>query len=222
MKEKNHSARQRPTDCWNARLLERANYTGAWELPLFPCTNVVPIDLCSFRYVGPMTDSSKWIHFYGADRYLEDVWENPEIWANQLKRFEGVISLDLSVYRDMPLLQQLYNIYRNRTLAHWFSQQGIPVIPNIRWGDYRSYDAAFEGIEPNSTVCVSTVGTLVNDKDRLEFSLGLDAMMETLTPKTVIVYGSMPLDIFGKHGKGSTQFFQYDSDTQKAHRRGDC
>lgn len=222
MKEKNHSARQRPTDCWNARLLERANYTETWELPLFPCANVVPIDLRSFRYVGPMASSSNWIHFYGADQYLEDVWENPEIWANQLKRFEGIISPDLSVYRDMPLLQQLYNIYRNRTLAHWFSQQGIPVIPNIRWGDYRSYSAAFEGIEPNSTVCVSTVGTLVNDKDRLEFSLGFDAMMAALTPKTVIVYGSMPLDIFGKHQKGNTQFFQYDSDTQKAHRRGDC
>lgn len=222
MKTKNYSARQQPTDCWNARLLECANYSDIWELPLFPCANAVPTDLHSFRYISPTTDSASWIHFYGFDEYLEDVWENPEIWAMQLKRFAGVISPDLSIYRDMPLAQQLYNVYRNRVLAYWFAQQGIPVIPNVRCADKRSYDFVFDGIDRDSTVCVSTSGVLFDREDRNDFSCGFDAMMEALTPKTVLVYGSMPPDIFGKHLQGSTLFVQYDIDTQKAHQRGDC
>lgn len=220
MKEKSYSARRQPTDCWNARLLEDASYTDKWELPLFPCANVVPPDLHSFRYINPATVNTLWIHFYGSDEYLEDVWENPEIWATQLKRFAGVISPDLSIYRDMPLSQQLYNVYRNRTLAHWFAQQGIPIIPNVRCADQRSYDFAFEGIDRNGTVCISTSGVLLDSEDRADFSRGFDAMMEALTPKTVLVYGSMPPDIFGKYLNGSIQFFSYDTDTQKAHQRG--
>lgn len=222
LKEKNYSARQQPTDCWNARLLECATYTDKWEFPIFPCTNAIPSDLHSFRYIDSTTSNSSWIHFYGFDEYLEDVWENPKIWATQLKRFAGAISPDLSVYRDMPLAQQIYNAYRNRVLAHWFTQQGIPVIPNIRCADQRSFDFVFEGIDRNGTVCVSTSGVLLDKKDRTAFIRGLDAMLEALTPQTVLVYGSMPFDIFGKHLGGDTRFVQYDIDTQKAHRRGDC
>lgn len=222
MKEKNYSARRQPTDCWNARLLECASYSDRWELPLFSCSNAIPTDLRSFRYINPTTANASWIHFYGFDEYLEDVWDNPEIWAAQLKRFAGVISPDLSIYRDMPLAQQLYNVYRNRVLSYWFAQQGIPVIPNIRCADQRSYDFVFEGIDRKGTVCVSTSGVLFDSEDRIDFSHGFDAMMEALTPKTVLVYGSMPPDIFGKHLNGSTRFVQYDTDTQKAHQRGDC
>lgn len=222
LKEKNYSARQQPTDCWNARLLECATYTDKWEFPIFPCTNAIPSDLHSFRYIDSTTSNSSWIHFYGFDEYLEDVWENPKIWATQLKRFAGAISPDLSVYRDMPLAQQIYNAYRNRVLAHGFTQQGIPVIPNIRCADQRSFDFVFEGIDRNGTVCVSTSGVLLDKEDRTAFIRGLDAMLEALTPQTVLVYGSMPFDIFGKHLGGDTRFVQYDIDTQKAHRRGDC
>lgn len=221
MKNKTYSARRQPKDCWNARLLQNANYSEKWEFPLFPSANTTPTDLCSFRYIDPSVDSSNWIHFYGFDNYLEDVWENPELWANRLKQFAGIISPDLSIYRDMPFTQQLYNTYRNRVLAHWFAQQGIPVIPNIRCADERTYAFAFEGIERNSTVCTSTSGILSNSKDRQSFSCGFDVMIKSLHPKTVLVYGSMPCDIFAKYQDGNICFVQYDIDTQKAHRRGD-
>lgn len=220
MKGKNYSARKQPTDCWNARLLEYATYAGKLEFPIFPCANVIPTDLYSFRYLELSTSRKYWIHFFGSDQYLEDVWENPELWASRLNSFAGIISPDLSVYRDMPMVQQMYNVYRNRVLAHWFSQHGIPVIPNIRWADQRSYDFVFEGIPQNSTVCVSTSGILIDDEDRTAFRLGLDAMIKALTPQTVLIYGSMPLDIFGKYLNAGLHFVQYDTDTQKVHRGG--
>jgi len=221
MKTKYFSARRQPKDCWNARLLQNADYSEKWEFPLFPCTNATPPDLCSFRYINPSVNTSTWVHFYGFDNYLEDIWENPELWAKQLKQFAGVISPDLSIYQDMPFIQQAYNTYRNRVLAHWFTQQGISVIPNIRWADERTYEFAFEGIEKNSTVCISTSGILSNSKDRQNFERGFDIMIESLHPKTVLVYGSKPSDIFAKYHDKNICFVQYDIDTQKAHQRGD-
>lgn len=221
MKNKNYSARRQPKDCWNARLLQNAEYSSKWEFPLFPCTQAVPTTLKSFRYVNPNTEDSNWIHFYGFDEYIENVWKKPELWANNLKRFAGVISPDLSIYQDMPLAQQISNIYRNRVLAHWFTQQGIPVIPNIRYSDQRSYDFAFEGIEKNATVCVSTSGLLANNEDREVFCSGFDAMMETLTPKTVLIYGSAPNHICERCNDKHIRLIQYDTDTQNAHQRSD-
>lgn len=221
MNGKTYSTRQQVKDCWNAHLLQNASYSKKWELPLFPPTNAVPSDLQSFRYINHATENSNWIHFFGFDEYLEDVWENPEIWAKQLKRFSGVISPDLSVCRDMPFPQQLYNTYRNRVLAHFFAQQGIPIIPNIRWADERSLEFVFEGIDRNSTVCVSTSGMLAHTSDRECFRRGFDAMVKTMTPSTILVYGSMPSDIFSKYQNSGIYFAQYDIDTQKAHKRSD-
>ena len=47
MKNKTYSARRKPKDCWNARLLQNANYSEKWEFPLFPSTNTTPTDLGS-------------------------------------------------------------------------------------------------------------------------------------------------------------------------------
>lgn len=221
MNAKNYSARQQPIDCWNAQILQTANYSEIWEFPLFSCSNMTPVDLSSFRYIEHTTDNSLWIHFFGSDNYLEDVWENPELWSKSLKRFSGIISPDLSVCRDMPLSLQIANTFRNRALAHFFSQQGIPVIPNIRWADERSWEFAFEGVDKNSTVCISTSGVLSHRSDRECFQRGLNAMITTLSPSAILVYGSMPLDIFGKYQHDSIRFVQYDIDTQKAHK-GRC
>ena len=35
--------------------------------------------------------------------------------------------------------------------------------------------------------------------DRFDFRCGLAKMLEAIKPQTVIVYGSMPKDIFGEH-----------------------
>ena len=54
----------------------------------------------------------------------------------------------------------------------------------------------------NSTVCTSTSGTLLNSKDRHSFSRGFNVIIKNLHPKTVLVYDSMPSDIFAKYKVG--------------------
>lgn len=221
MSLKNYSARRRTSDCWNARLLQNACYSTTEELPLFNCSDAIPNDVLSFKYISSRADTSKWIHFFGDDNRIEAVWDSPELWAENLKRFPGVISPDFSVCRDMPIKQQEYNIYRNRVLAHWFDQNGIPVIPNVRWADKRSYDTAFDGLPQNGTFCVSTCGTLSHQSDRDCFTQGLAELMKTLHPATLLVYGSMPTAVFSVYQTKGVRLIQYASDTAKAHKRGE-
>jgi len=46
---------------------------------------------------------------------------------------------------DAPLCVQIVDIYLNRAVGYYFSQQGIYVVPNIRWGDERTYTSDYLG-----------------------------------------------------------------------------
>lgn len=220
MKDKNYSARTRTVDCWNAHLLKDAEYSKDLGLPLFKSASALPHDVISFKNISPFADTTKWVHFYASDNRLESVYESPEYWAKCLSKFDGIISPDLSVYYDDPISVQFFNTFRNRTLAYWFAKQGIPVIPNVRWGKENSYSFCFDGIEKNGAVCVSTCGVLVNKKDREIFRAGFDEMIKQLTPNTIIVYGQMPSDIFSRYLETDISFLHFNTDTQKAHDRG--
>lgn len=113
--------------------------------------------------------------------------------------------------------------YMNRAVGFYLQKQGIPVIPNIRWGDKTSYEFAFLGVPKNSIVSISTLGAIQKDKEtnnalRNYFREGLKVMLETLSPKIIIVYGRMPDDIFGPY-INKYKFVQYDSEIEKAHRK---
>jgi hypothetical protein len=102
-----------------------------------------------------------------------------------LKRYEGALSPDYSIYRDMPLVLQKMIVYKRRVLTFWRQSNGIELIPNVRWGDERSYPFCFDGIEHRSTVVVGTLGTIQN---RAYFIRGLNALAEASSPCTTLVY----------------------------------
>ena len=221
MNGKNYSARKIPTDVLNARLVRNAEYSQT-GLPLFDCSDSLPTELVSFKNAAQSEDAHEWVHFFEKDDRLELIWESPERWADRLNRFKGIISPDLSVYRDDPIYVQAWNTYRNRVLAHYFAEQGFKVIPNIRFGAKNSYTFCFDGVEVSKPVCVSTLGVLTSNEDRKVFQDGFDEMMVRLSPSTVIVYGQMPAGIFGKYQVAGVPFIHFDTDAQKARKRGDA
>lgn len=91
-----------------------------------------------------------------------------------LKRFAGIISPDYSIHREMPLALQIWNTYRNRALSYWMQANGIKIVPNVRWGDERTYSFAFEGIPVHSSVAISTNGCIQDKLDRYYFRKGLE------------------------------------------------
>ena len=186
-------------DVFKSGLVAGARFSREYELPCLTPVDGKPAQAIPFEKAYASNDHSQWVHFYTQDRHFECVWNNPERYLPMLRRFSGVITPDFSLYREMPLAMQLWNTYRNRAIAFWLQREGVSIIPNVRWGDERTYAFAFEGLAQGGTVAVSTNGILRRKLDRTYFAAGLARMVETVKPETIVNYSQTPKDIFGPY-----------------------
>lgn len=183
-------------DVFKSKLVKDAYFSSVLEFPLLEKTDFKPIRAIPFDKALKSRDTDQWVHFYIHDYCFERIWNNPVQYLNSLKKFNGVITPDFSLYREMPLVMQMWNTYRNRTIGYWLQSNGVNIIPNIRWGDERTYSFAFEGIEKGATVAISTNGCIQKKVDRKYFIDDLEKMVEELEPKTIVNYSRTPNDIF--------------------------
>ncbi len=202
-------------------LVKNANYDGFFELPKLKTTDTLPQKFVPFSKAmcRSFTDFDCFVHFYEDDIRFERIWNNPKQYLNKLKKFKGVISPDFSMYRNMPLCMQMWNVYRGRALANWLSENGVEIIPNVRFGDERTYLFCFDGIEKNKTVSVGTHGCIQHKKDREYFKKGLAELVKRLKPQTIVVYGQAPDDIFKEYKDIGINILQFESEIQKSRRQ---
>lgn len=206
-------------DVFHAFLAKNAHFVGELEVPTISTSNFLPNKLILFSDMRQSKDHDSWVCFYEDDWRFECLWNNPNRYLPVLKKFKGVISPDYSLYSDMPLVLQHYNHYRNRLLAHWLIENGIEVIPNVRWGDERTYDLACLGVESESTIAVGTHGCVKSRLYKNEFIAGLDYVVEKLRPKNIVVYGSAPSKIFCLAKMFGINVLQFDSQFNRTHKR---
>ena len=91
----------------------------------------------------------------------------------------------------MPYTIQLYNTFRNRWCGAFFASKGIRVIPTVSWGDEKSFDFCFKGIEKGSVIAVSTYMFHESNhhKDQKElFMKGYNKMLSEIEPEKIICY----------------------------------
>ncbi len=182
-------------DVFNSFLVTNADYDGYIELPVVKTSDLLPDKVITFSKAMSKTwnDFDCWVAFYEHDRKFERLWNNPKQYLSKLKKFKGVISPDFSLYRNMPLCMQMWNTYRGRAITVWLQNNGIEVIPNVRFGDERTFSFCFDGIEESKTVAVGTHGCIKRKEDRIFFKVGLARLVQRLSPKTIIVYGKLPI-----------------------------
>jgi len=205
-------------DVFNAFLVTLATYAGIFEFPVIQPTDRIPNRLIPFSKAVGCKDFDQWVHFYEFDYLFERVWRDPRRYLPILKRFNGVILPDFSVYRDMPFVMQLWNIYRSRAIGFWLQANDVRVIVNVRWGDGRTYRVCCDGAPKGCVISVGTVGSIQSVEDRRLFEEGLAVVVERLQPKVIVVYGSAPEDIFGKYRKAGIEIVQFGSETASAHK----
>ena len=197
--------RRRRRDVFKPWLVEGCSFDGHMEMPVIKRTFSLPERAIPFDKGLSASDYKQWIHFYTEDTTFERIWNRPRDYIKRLEKFEGVISPDFSLYRDLPLVMQAWNTYRNRALGCFLQNHGIDVIPNVRWGDERSYDFCFDGVEKGGTVSVSTNGCIRNKADREYFKRGLTEMIKRLEPAVIVNYSYTPDDIFKLYCDSSIQ-----------------
>lgn len=196
---KNNSKRKSCKDVFKSFILKTASYGGKYEFPVLERCDEIPDSVISFSKVLTADNYNQWVHFYEDDYEFERFWNNPLKYIEILKKFKGIISPDFSVYRDMPLAMQLWNIFRSRSLAYLCQRYGIKVIPNIRFGDSRTYKVCCDGIKKGGTICFGSHGNMKNKIDREIFLQGVEVVIVIIEPKVVIFYGTIPRDFIRKY-----------------------
>ena len=196
------------TDGCNPEIVKGADFDGIFEIPIIkrPKKIIIPNKLVPFSKMEKADKKTFAVCEYENDSEFKDILINPNEYVEILKQYQGFISPDCSVYRDMPLAAQITNIYRNRAIGYFFQKHGVYVIPCVRWGDERTYTTkflpekiAFLGVEKNSIVSVGSYGQLKDRVNRYYFEAGLDSMVETLEPQQVLVYGKIPSEVINKY-----------------------
>lgn len=98
-------------------------------------------------------------------------------------------------------------------------ENGVRVIPNIRWGDSRTYELCCTGIPHGGTIAIGSHGCIRLVQEREPFKSGLDYVIKHLHPDTIVVYGKAPGSMFDEYRKAGISIKQFESDFMLAHRK---
>ena len=204
-------------DGFNPEFVETAFFDGVFEIPSLKCPErfIVPKQIVPFSARERAPKTTAFVSFYEYDNIFGEVIKHPDRFVDDFSRFQGVITPDCSLYVDSPLAVQIGNVYRSRAIGYYFQKHGLYTVPNVRWGDERSYTTevlperiAFAGLPKHSIYSVGTFGCCKSKEERFHLRNGLRAMIDELEPEIVLIYGAMADSVF--HGLlDLTRFVQF-------------
>ena len=195
-------------DVYKSFLLKDANYDGVEELTILKSCNEIPNNVINFTEALQTKDYNSWVCFYEVDYKFMRIWNNPKKYISILKKFNGVITPDFSLYVNMPLVMQKYHIFMGRALGHWFCMNGIKIIPNVRLGDKRTYDFALNGLNKGDVIAFGTLGCYKRTVEREIVLHGIREAINQLEPSAVLIYGSKPDEIINSFP--NVKFYVYE------------
>jgi hypothetical protein len=165
------------------------NSTGKYDFPIIKKQNIDINKINFLSYVNTKKDDKdnkdKTIHFFTYDWLFEKVYEKPDEELEKLSQYYALLSPDFSIFTNMPIALQIESIFKNRWCGAYFQSKGLKVIPTVSWGDEKSFEFCFDGIEQGSVVAVCTY---YRENCEEEFILGYNKMLERIKPSMVLCY----------------------------------
>ncbi len=190
-------------DVFRAFLIENSQFAGMYDMPVLRAEHGVPRKLIRFSEAcREKKDYNQWVMFYENDFKFERIWNQPRKYLRILSKFEGVITPDFSLYYDMPLAMQIWNIYRSKAIGSWLQHNGVRVIPNIRVGSRYTLEIACDGVPKHNTIAIGTLGCLQDPTYRKEFEQIIERISELLDPETIVLYGALPSNVIRLKARG--------------------
>lgn len=229
MKKNNKSPRKSDKDIFLAEKLKDANFnTGFYQVP--EINDVIidkPVNLVLWSNRHRCKDKKKYgLIFYEYDckfdgrdgiyctlKYGTD--KKVQKLIDELKEFAFVVCPDYSVYGNFPNYKQIEALSRSREVGYILSTYGIKVIVNFRATYDWTYELALTGICYNGIVSIWTLGCLRDKESRILLKNSVQALVEYIKPRIIIVYGYAPDDIFQVARDSGTVIWQYDSEISK-------
>ena len=194
--------------------LKNMRFTGFDEFPVLGKQQKNfqrPIQMIRFtdRKDASLNDS---ICFFEWDDLFEKKLEEKKIKKiiPSLKNAGSIVQPDYSIYADDPILLQKLAVFEKNRVAVELQNAGLEIIPNLRWGDERSFNFAFQGIPKHQICAIGTYGQIRDKEKRYLFESGLEVALSKVEPCEILVYGTMPRDIFGPYER-YIPFYRYPS-----------
>lgn len=165
---------------------------GKWNIPIVKKDQLDLANVNLICYSDTKTNDidenkQKGVHFFIDDYRMDGIYANPERSIHRLEQYKFLLTPDYSLYVDMPKALQLNNVFRNRWCGANWQSKGLTVIPTVSWSDTASFDFCFDGIEHTSIVAVGLIGC---KRNKTNFMRGYAAMLERISPETIICLGS--------------------------------
>ncbi len=200
----------------------------ASEIPIVHSCNLIPEELVQFGSHRKKTNinnaDKKAIHFFQHDYLFNPTINSKKKLTAQLvsfRKYGCIILPDCSLYRNMPLPVQQYQVYNSRATGVFLQNNGIPIIPCVRWGDESSYAFCFDGLKQHSLLAVGTLGTLKDADDKRFFLKGFLKMIERLQPLGLLIYGNLPYELKQECNQKNIYIKEYPTEWQTINKNND-
>ena len=174
------------------RLLVRNEFRGVGKYNI-PVVRKQFIDLNKIRFVdftkskaNNDENAEKTLHFFMHDWKFDKVYDKPDDEVEKIKQYYAALTPDFSLFTDMPLALQIQSVFKNRWCGAYWQSIGLRVIPTVAWGDERSFEFCFDGVEEGSIVAVCTY---YRENCEDDFMPGYDEMLKRIKPSAIICYG---------------------------------
>lgn len=208
-------------DIFHSRYYHGAMYAGDFEMPVIQGTDEIPERLVRFSDSKSKKndDLGAWVAPYEFDSKLRPMWNNAFRYMERMLEHPGIISWDFSMYRNMPFPLQLWNCFRSRLIGSLYERCGGKCIPNIRPSDARSLAYNFDGLPTEATISMGTHGAISTPEDKAVFEMYVRETVRRLRPKSIIVYGPAPYEIFHDAYDAGVNVVSFPSHTALIHSR---
>ena len=130
------------------------------------------------------------VHFYIDDYHFSTVWKNLEQTLRNLAKYDAVISTDDSVFLDVPLIDNLCNVYKNRVFTAVGQRMGLKVVPSFSCGNPKDIAFYCDGLPEGGCIAVGGMGTNITRSKRAIFKYCVTEMCKRKHPNLLLVYGN--------------------------------
>ena len=187
--EEKHNEAERTGNAYNLSEYDEENTAGFYQMPVLEPCNYIPDDIIGFNYALTSKNKDCGIHFYIDDYQFERIWAQPQLYLEKLSEYQCIFTPDFSLYTDMPIAMKIWNTYRSRLIGQIAQRMGILVIPTVSWCEEDTFEFCFDGLPVGATLSISTIGVKQDDYNFNLWKAGVDEMIKSLKPKTLLIYG---------------------------------
>lgn len=169
-----------------------AMFNGSYEIPIIKSyKGSLPDRFITFSEIDKAGSPSTGVCCCDYDYILDELCSNTKSYLTTLSKYHCIVEPDLSAKIRNPYAVIIGNMFRSHSTSLCFINNGIPVIPMMKWAMPNSYDVCFAGYEKGGIVFVSTIGTLQDERSRMYFKYGFKEMLKRISPDGVILYGDV-------------------------------